>query len=89
MREAMLFKKLPESSVCCNLCAHRCVIKDGKKGICQVRENQGGTLYTLVYGHILWQRGRQGGAPQPLPGVARALRFAREREHIVGEQIKV
>jgi pyruvate formate lyase activating enzyme len=55
MREAMLFKKLPESSVCCNLCAHRCVIKDGKKGICQVRENQGGTLYTLVYDRIVTQ----------------------------------
>jgi pyruvate formate lyase activating enzyme len=55
MREAMLYEKVAESSVRCNLCAHRCVIKDGKKGICQVRENQGGALYTLVYGHTITQ----------------------------------
>ena len=55
MRKAMLYEKGVESSVRCNLCAHRCVIKDGKKGICQVRENQGGVLYTLVYGHTITQ----------------------------------
>jgi len=54
-KEAMLYEKLPEGKVCCNLCAHRCVIADGKKGICQVRENRGGTLYTLVYGHTIIQ----------------------------------
>jgi len=48
-------EKLPEGKVRCNLCAHRCVIADGKKGICQVRENRGGTLYTLVYGHTIIQ----------------------------------
>ncbi len=55
MKEAMLYEKLPEGKVRCNLCAHRCVIADGKKGICQVRENRGGTLYTLVYGHTIIQ----------------------------------
>jgi len=55
MKEAMLYEKLPEGKVCCNLCAHRCIITDGKKGICQVRENRGGTLYTLVYGHTIIQ----------------------------------
>jgi len=54
-KEAMLYEKLPEGKVRCNLCAHRCVIADGKKGICQVRENRGGTLYTLVYGHTIIQ----------------------------------
>ena len=54
-KESMLYEKLPEGKVRCNLCAHRCVIADGKKGICQVRENQGGTLYTLVYGHTIIQ----------------------------------
>jgi len=37
----------------CRLCAHRCVIRDGERGICHVRENRGGTLYTLVYGRTI------------------------------------
>jgi pyruvate formate lyase activating enzyme len=55
MEEAMLYEKLSDNRVRCNLCAHRCVIADGKMGICQVRENQGGTLYTLVYGRTIAQ----------------------------------
>ncbi|MFP3975869.1 MAG: AmmeMemoRadiSam system radical SAM enzyme [Chloroflexota bacterium] len=55
MHEAMLYEKLSDNRVRCNLCAHRCVIKDGKRGICQVRENQSGTLYTLVYGRTIAQ----------------------------------
>lgn len=53
MKEAMLYEKLSESRVRCNLCAHRCVILEGKHGICQVRENRNGVLYTLVYGRII------------------------------------
>ncbi|MGC9347716.1 MAG: AmmeMemoRadiSam system radical SAM enzyme [Anaerolineae bacterium] len=53
MKEAMLYERLPERKVRCSLCAHRCVIADGKKGICLVRENRGGTLYTLVYGRAI------------------------------------
>ncbi len=55
MKEAMLYERLPEGKVRCGLCAHRCVIADGRKGICQVRENRGGTLYTLVYGRAITQ----------------------------------
>jgi pyruvate formate lyase activating enzyme len=36
----------------CRLCRHLCSIPDGKRGICGVRENRGGTLFTLVYGSI-------------------------------------
>lgn len=54
-KEAMLYEKLANGKVRCNLCAHRCVIADGGKGICQVRENRGGTLYTLVYGRTIAQ----------------------------------
>jgi len=50
MYEARLYEKLDEGKVKCHLCAHRCTIADGKRGVCQVRENQGGVLYTLVYG---------------------------------------
>ena len=50
MKEALLYKKLDNQKVQCNLCAHHCVIAEGKRGICGARENQDGKLYTLVYG---------------------------------------
>jgi pyruvate formate lyase activating enzyme len=53
MKEAMFYAPTPEGGVRCNLCSHRCKIKDGKKGICGVRENRGGKLYSLVYGKII------------------------------------
>ncbi len=50
MKEALLWESLSEGAVQCELCAHRCVIKPGQKGICHVRENRLGTLVTLTYG---------------------------------------
>jgi len=55
MKEAMLYERLPDGRVRCNLCAHRCTIAEGKRGICRVRENRGGNLYTLVYGRTIAQ----------------------------------
>ncbi|MFQ6103354.1 MAG: AmmeMemoRadiSam system radical SAM enzyme [Candidatus Glassbacteria bacterium] len=52
MKEAMLYEKLEDGKVRCNLCAHRCKISAGKKGVCLVRENRGGSLYSLVYDKI-------------------------------------
>ncbi|MDI6792233.1 MAG: AmmeMemoRadiSam system radical SAM enzyme [bacterium] len=49
-KEAMLYEKLEDNQVRCNLCAHRCKICEGSLGICQVRQNRGGRLYSLVYG---------------------------------------
>lgn len=37
-------------SVHCFLCAHHCRIAPGDRGLCGVRENRDGVLYTLVYG---------------------------------------
>jgi pyruvate formate lyase activating enzyme len=34
-----------EKHVRCYACAHRCLVKDGRRGICQVRYNRGGVLY--------------------------------------------
>jgi len=51
-REAMLYERLGDQKVRCNLCAHRCLIKPGRPGICQVRVNREGTLYTRVYGRV-------------------------------------
>ena len=54
-REATLYERLSDNKVRCNMCAHHCVIADGKRGICQVRENRDGTLHTLVYGQAISQ----------------------------------
>jgi pyruvate formate lyase activating enzyme len=54
-KEAMLYRKLSQERVECDLCAHRCVISEGRTGVCQVRENQAGTLYSLVYGQMIAQ----------------------------------
>jgi pyruvate formate lyase activating enzyme len=51
--EAYLYESLENNKVQCNLCSHRCVIKDSRRGICGVRENQGGILQTLVYGKLI------------------------------------
>ena len=51
--EAYLYEPLEDDKVKCNLCSHRCVIKDGRRGICSVRENKGGILKTLVYGKLI------------------------------------
>jgi len=51
--EALLYEKLDSNKVKCNLCSHRCIIKDGARGICGVRENTSGTLETLVYQNVI------------------------------------
>ncbi len=53
MKEAFLYEKLKDKKVRCNLCPHHCVIEKGKRGICGVRENKEGTLYSLVYGRAV------------------------------------
>jgi pyruvate formate lyase activating enzyme len=47
---------LAPGSVRCNACAHRCVLRPGRVGICGVRQNRGGWLYTLVYGQLVASR---------------------------------
>ena len=44
---------LAPGSVRCVACAHRCVLRPGRVGICGVRQNRGGSLYTLVYGQVV------------------------------------
>jgi len=53
MREAVLYEQTQDQSVVCNLCAHRCLIRPGRIGICRVKENRRGTLYTLVYDRVV------------------------------------
>lgn len=53
MKEALFYKKIKDQTVQCYACAHRCVIGLNKRGICGVRENQKGKLYSLVYGKAI------------------------------------
>ena len=53
IKAAMLYEKLDDGQVRCNLCAHRCTIKPDRRGICGVRENKEGILYSLIYGTLI------------------------------------
>jgi pyruvate formate lyase activating enzyme len=52
-KEALFWEKLTGPQVHCHLCAHECKIPDGKFGVCGVRQNLRGTLYTLAYGKLI------------------------------------
>jgi pyruvate formate lyase activating enzyme len=51
--EAYLYDTLENNAVRCRLCSHHCRINEGRRGLCAVRENQGGMLQTLVYGKVI------------------------------------
>lgn len=53
MREAFFYEKLKDGKVKCHLCPHECTIGEGKRGICGVRENKNGILYSLNYGKLV------------------------------------
>lgn len=53
MKEALFYNREAGHKVRCSLCRFNCLIEDNKRGICRVRENRGGTLYSLVYGKII------------------------------------
>ncbi len=53
MKEALFYEKLQGTDVQCRLCGHNCHIHAGKRGVCAVRENREGTLYSLVYGKVI------------------------------------
>jgi pyruvate formate lyase activating enzyme len=53
MIEARFYETVENQKVQCHLCAHECKIDPGKWGICHVRQNREGTLYSLVYGRII------------------------------------
>jgi pyruvate formate lyase activating enzyme len=52
-KEAMLYEKLKKADVRCFLCNHNCTIKPSKFGICGMRENIDGILYTYAYERII------------------------------------
>ncbi|MBK1721260.1 radical SAM protein [Thiocystis violacea] len=53
MKEARFYDRLENHRVQCRLCPHDCVIADGARGVCAVRYNAGGVLYTLVADRVI------------------------------------
>jgi pyruvate formate lyase activating enzyme len=49
MKESLYYSKLKNQLVKCELCPRLCVIKPGSRGLCRVRQNNDGKLYSLVY----------------------------------------
>jgi pyruvate formate lyase activating enzyme len=52
IREARFYEKLAYKKIKCKLCPRECVIDDRERGYCGVRENRGGTYYTLVHSRV-------------------------------------
>jgi pyruvate formate lyase activating enzyme len=50
MKEALYYAKIEGNSAKCALCPHNCLIAPGKTGICRIRQNKDGALYSLTYG---------------------------------------
>lgn len=53
MKESRLYKIIDNECIQCEACAHGCKLKSGQTGICGVRKNQDGKLYSLVYGKAI------------------------------------
>jgi pyruvate formate lyase activating enzyme len=49
--EGELYERLPDGAVSCYACAHRCLIRPGKRGICKVRFNRDGALF-VPWGYV-------------------------------------
>ncbi len=49
LKEALFYTKA-DNKVICELCPHRCSIREGAYGICKVRRNTGGRLFSENYG---------------------------------------
>lgn len=49
--EGELYEKLEDNSLRCHACGHRCLIREGRRGICQVRFNKGGKLF-VPHGYV-------------------------------------
>ena len=51
MQEAKFYKKLDDKIVDCELCHQSCFIKNNSTGVCRVRKNINGELFSLAYGY--------------------------------------
>jgi pyruvate formate lyase activating enzyme len=49
---SVLAEPQPDGSIRCGVCAHRCLVRPGRQGICGVRENRDGRLWCHAYGAV-------------------------------------
>ena len=52
MHEAQFYTKLENNVVRCSLCPWNCELKPNQIGVCKVRSNENGTLFTHVYNKV-------------------------------------
>ena len=52
LKEGVLYDGLADKKVKCNICSHRCVIAEGKVGICRTRKNIDGKIFSLIYNTV-------------------------------------
>jgi pyruvate formate lyase activating enzyme len=50
--EAKFYQKLENKKIKCKLCPRECSVGDRERGYCGVRENRGGTYYSLVHSRV-------------------------------------
>ena len=50
--EAKFYQKLPNKKIKCKLCPRECTVGDRERGYCGVRENRGGTYFSLVHSRV-------------------------------------
>ncbi|RME08863.1 MAG: AmmeMemoRadiSam system radical SAM enzyme [Anaerolineae bacterium] len=50
-RAGELYERLADGAVRCYACGHRCLLREGRRGICKVRFNQAGTL-RVPWGYV-------------------------------------
>jgi len=53
LKEAAYYEKLAGGAVRCNLCPNNCLMAEGQRGLCKVRQNINGKLYNLAYGKVV------------------------------------
>ncbi len=52
MKEALFYEKTGNGTLRCDLCPHYCSLQPGYRGICQVRKNIDGILFSTSYGIV-------------------------------------
>ena len=50
--EAKFYEKLQTKKIKCKLCPRECTVGDRERGYCGVRENRGGTYYSIVHSRV-------------------------------------
>ena len=54
--QALLYRRTAHRAVICQICQRRCRIPEGERGFCQTRHNQGGRLFSEIYGEVTCRR---------------------------------